>query len=165
MSESTHVMPGDGLPQALFDAVTLLERRVSRRLRGTGLHWGLRRILQQLWIRDGLSQKDLAAAARITPTSASNMLKHLIAGGWVERRQDDYDYRVSRIYVAERGLELKRTIEQDLVGAGAVIREALGGDGAANLRSLLDRAISALHDVVSAQDDDLLDNSTPPGEL
>jgi DNA-binding MarR family transcriptional regulator len=159
MPESTHVMPGDGVSQVLFDAVMLLDRRISRHLRGTGLHWGLRRILQQLWIRDGLSQKDLAAAARITPTSASNMLKHLIAGGWVERRQDDYDYRVSRIYVAERGLELKRIVETN-----ASIGEALSDDAAVGLRAHLDRMIDVLRDIC-AEEEGVLDDSTPPGEL
>ena len=50
MSKAQHTMPGEGLPQTLFDVVWLLEARVARHFRGTGLHWGLRRILQQLWM-------------------------------------------------------------------------------------------------------------------
>ena len=74
MAQSPHTMPGEGLPQALYDGVSLVETRVSKHFRGTGLHWGLRRILQQLWVQDGLSQAELAAAVRFSEASISNML-------------------------------------------------------------------------------------------
>jgi len=164
-----HTMPGEGLPQALFDVIQRLEARVETHLRGTGLHWGLRRILQQLWIRDGLSQKELAAAARITPSSCSNMLKHLIAGEWVERRRDSVDYRISRIRVAERGLELKRAIEEELAAADRSLRESLGQEDADRLGDLLARAFEALPFGTDPETREgpagIWDRPTPPGEL
>ena len=169
MTEAEHTMPGDGLPQVMLDVVALLEARVAERLRGTGLHWGLRRILQQLWIRDGLSQKELAAAARLTQTSVSNMLKHLVTAGWAERRPDAYDYRISRVFVAKRGLELKSAVEQELASADARLREHLGAEDADRLRKLIDRAIEALPLDTSSEDDEspsgISDRPTPSGEL
>ena len=164
-----HTMPGDGLPQVLFDLIQRLEAQVAKHVRGTGLHWGLRRILQQLWIRDGLSQKELAAAARITPTSCSNMLKHLVADGWVERRRDSVDYRISRIYVAERGLELKRAIEEELAAADRSLRGSLGQEDADRLGDLLARVFEALPFETDPERREgpagIWDRPTPPGEL
>ncbi|MGB2984015.1 MAG: MarR family transcriptional regulator [Candidatus Bipolaricaulia bacterium] len=166
MTNSQHTMPGDGLPQALFDVVALLEARVAVHFRGTGLHWGLRRILQQLWIRDGLSQAELADAARISQASASNMLKHLIKGDWVERRPDEYDYRISRVYLADRGRELRAAVEQELASADAMIREQIGSGDAEGLDALLSRVLDILR-AESEQDaaSGIQDRPSPPGEL
>jgi DNA-binding MarR family transcriptional regulator len=164
-----HTMPGDGLPQALYDAVTFIEARVAVHFRGTGLHWGLRRILQQLWVRDGLSQAELAEAARISQASASNMLKHLIEGEWVERRQDEYDYRISRVYLADRGRELQTAVEQELASADAEIRKQVGADDAEALGSLLGRVLDSLREEPDPAEQDgatgIYDRPSPPGEL
>jgi len=169
MSDTVHTMPGDGLPQTLLDLVASIEARIAQHFKSTQLHWGLRRILQQLWIRDGLSQKDLAAAIRVSQTSVSNMLKHLLEGGWVEKRPDNYDYRISRIYLADRGHQLREDVERELSRADAILREALGDKDAAGLRVLLDRAIVALplSDIPEGDPDapGIWDRPTPPGEL
>jgi len=169
MTESKHTMPGEGIPQFLYDVVRLLEARVSTHLRGTGLHWGLRRILQQLWIEDGLSQAELAGAARVSQASISNMLKHLIDGEWVERRQDAYDYRISRVYLARRGRELRDAVERELAIAEADLREQMGVEGADRLAELLRRALEVLDaapDLVgNASPRGIWDHSSPPGEL
>ena len=169
MTDSQHTMPGDGLPQALYDAVALLEARVNVHFRGTGLHWGLRRILQQLWVRDGLSQAELAAAARISEASASNMLKHLVNGDWVERRPDEYDYRISRVHLADRGRALRAAVEQELASADAMIREQIGSDDAQELDALLSRVLDILHAEPGPPElstaSGIHGRPSPPGEL
>jgi len=169
MTEPRHTMPGDGIPQALYDVVSLLEARVNQHFRGTGLHWGLRRILQQLWVRDSLSQAELAAAVRFSEASVSNMLKHLVKGEWVERRQDEYDYRISRVYVSERGIELKAAVERTLNVADAELREEMDPGNASKLRKLLDRALEILPSEHRPAEGDTLkgiwDHPSPPGEL
>jgi len=162
-------MPGDGLPQALYDAVTLIEAHVAVHFRGTGLHWGLRRILQQLWIRDGLSQAELAAAVRFSEASVSNMLKHLVNGDWVERRPDEYDYRISRVYLADRGRELRAAVEQELASADTVIREQIGSGDAERLHALLSRVLDILRAEAGSSESEcasgINDRPSPPGEL
>jgi len=162
-------MPGEGLPQSLYDAVSYLERRVAVHLRGTGLHWGLRRLLQHLFIEDGLSQSELAEAVRYSEASVSNMLKHLLKGEWVERRQDEYDYRVSRIYLADRGRELREAIQETLRKADEQIREALGAEDADRLLETLGRAVISLDAHAADCDPEGKETSCvrpgPPGEL
>jgi len=163
-------LPGEGIPQALFALIHLVERHIRRHFRGTNLHWGLRRILQRLWIQDGLSQKELSAAVGSSKGSISNMLKHLVAGGWVEQRPDDYDYRISRVYLTEQGCTLRGAIEEELDQLDAAVRTNLGGTDAAVLESLLDRSAEALRrasesESVESNAKTLADRPSPPGEL
>jgi len=137
--------------------------------KGTGLHWGLRRILQELWIRDGLSQVELAQAVRSSEASASNMLKHLVDDGWVERRRDPHDYRISRVYLAEKGRELRDAIEQECAAIHDEIREDLGAEDAKQLTSLLGKALDRLMAAESEDEETsatgIYDSPGPPGSL
>jgi len=160
-------MPGEGLSQALYAVIDPLEKRVLRHFQGTGLHWGLRRILQHLWLKDGLSQAELAVAVRFSEASISNMLKHLLKGGWVERRRDAYDYRVSRIYVAEKGARLRDDVEATLADADSLIRAELPAADAEALALLLgevQRILDASSDAVDEEGPTgIYDRPGPPG--
>jgi len=162
-------MPGEGLPQALYEAVSCLERRIQIYFRGTRLHWGLRRILQQLWVQDGLSQAELAAAVRFSEASISNMLKHLVNGEWVERRPDRYDYRISRVYLAERGRALRADVERELALVEAELRTQIGSDDADELGKLLGRALEVLRIESGSSEPGgptgIYDRPSPPSEL
>ena len=163
-------LPGEGIPQTLFPLVWDVERCIRRHFRGTNLHWGLRRILQRLWLQDGLSQKELSDAVGSSEGSISNMLKHLVAGGWVERRQDDYDYRISRVYLTNQGAVLRDAIAGELRQMDAALRTELGEAGAQTLESLLERAGDAVFRAVTPGEEEtrfqgLADHPSPPGEL
>ena len=162
-------LPGEGIPQTLFPLVWDVERCIRRHFRGTNLHWGLRRILQRLWLQDGLSQKELSDAVGSSEGSISNMLKHLVAGGWVERRQDDYDYRISRVYLTNQGAVLRDAIAGELRQMDAALRTELGEAGAQTLESLLERAGDVFRavspDEEEARFQSLADHPSPPGEL
>jgi len=162
-------LPGEGVPQTLFSLVWAVEQRLRRHFHGTNLHWGLRRILQRLWLEDGLSQRELSDAVGSSAASVSNMLKHLVLGGWVERRQDAYDYRISRVYLTDRGAALRDAIARELREMDAHLRAELGNEDASNLESLLDRAADAFRrcapDPEHGGSRTLADHVSPPGEL
>ncbi len=163
-------LPGEGIPQAVYALTENIQRRLTVHFQGMGLHWGLRRILQQLWIADGLSQVQLAQAVRSSEASASNMLKHLVRDGWVERRRDPYDYRVSRVFLTQQGRALRDAIEQECARIGEEVREALGARGTERLMELL----ASASDCLSGEEGDrgdrpdasgIYDALSPPGEL
>jgi len=169
MPNDERALPGEGVPQTLLSLVWAIERCVHRHFRGTKLHWGLRRILQRLWLQDGLSQKELSDAVGSSEASISNMLKHLVAGGWVERRPDRYDYRISRVYLTEKGVALRDAVVEELEQADAALRAELGATDTKRLEKLLEQA----GDVLRARAPDesrkrfksLADHPSPPGEL
>lgn len=147
-----------------------IQRRLLTHFAGTGLHWGLRRILQELWIADGLSQADLAKAVRSSEASCSNMLKHLVSGGWVERRRDPFDYRISRVFLTEQGAALRSEVERECASIQAEVRGAMGMDDAGRLVALLNAALDQLTpaSVPEAEDGSptgIYDAPGPPGVL
>jgi len=162
-------LPGEGIPQTIFSLMWTVERRIRRHLRGANLHWGLRRILQRLWLEDGLSQVELAARLGSSEASVSNMLKHLVAGGWVERRKDDYDYRISRVHLTEKGTALRDAIAADLCEIDLAIRAELGPEAADRLASSLDRVKAVARRFapcgVPDRAHEVSEHPSPPGDL
>lgn len=100
-------------------------RRVFRnlsRLRGRDTHLGGSELshaqfelLIELEERGELSAGELAAAARLTPATVTQMLDHLAAGGHVERARSETDRRVvvcSLTAGGRRKIEAKRKVWQ-----------------------------------------------------
>lgn len=168
MSSDGRRLPGDGIPQTLYSLTYSVEQRIRQHFRGTKLHWGLRRLLQQLWLQDGLSQRELANLTGSSEASISNLLKHLVAGDWVKRRQDEYDYRISRVFLTDNGRKLRETVREELSRIDVEIRSHLGESDAALLDTLLLRMadFSELQAGVPVErHSSLADHPSPPGEL
>ena len=169
MREDDRRLPGDGIPQRLYLLTYQIERRVRAHFRGTGLHWGLRRILQRLWIEDGLSQKELSDAVGSSETSISNMVRKLMEGEWVERRRDPFDYRISRVFLTDKANLLRATVRKELRDLDTVLRDVLGESDTQALESQMVRLASALQTQplqdTSQHAKTLADMPSPPGEL
>lgn len=170
MSKRELTMPGDGIPQTLYSLIYYLERRVVPHFRGTGLHWGLRRILQYLWLEDGLSQSELARAARFSEASISNMLKHLVNGGWVERRTDTYDYRIMRVFLTQKGIDMRSAVEMELSLIDQDLKATLSGKEYVEFAGRLAWLLSRLTDTDGRQGNEdrptgIHDRAGPPGNV
>lgn len=166
MDPTDRRLPGEGLPHDLFALTYQIERRIRPYFRKEKLHWGLRRILQRLWVEDGLSQKELSVRIGSSEASVSNLLKHLLDKDLVERRQDQYDYRIWRVYLTPNGKALGNEIRAELIELDRRIHETLGESGAATLRELLD---TVQQDLAAHDTEETLplisDSPSPPGEL
>ncbi len=81
-------------------------RMSGHRLRGhmekIGLHRGQGFALIHLWHNDGMSQRDLSRSMHISPASVTNMLQRMERGGWIERKRDETDQRVVRVYLTAK---------------------------------------------------------------
>ncbi|MGZ8762905.1 MAG: MarR family winged helix-turn-helix transcriptional regulator [Acidimicrobiia bacterium] len=77
----------------------LLDARLSKR--GASLwNWVLLRSAAE---HDGASQRELAAGMMIEPPTLVRHLDKLAAEGLVERRPDEHDRRVTRVFVTQAG--------------------------------------------------------------
>lgn len=166
MDPTDRRLPGEGLPHELFFLTYQIERRIRPFFRKAKLHWGLRRILQRLWVEDGLSQKELSVRIGSSEASVSNLLKHLLDKDLVERRQDQYDYRISRVYLTPNGKALGNEIREALIKLDHRIHDILGESDTAKLRALLD---TVQQDLAAYEPDEksclVADSPSPPGEL
>lgn len=108
---------------------TVFDRRV-RKLGFTRTQWlALRRVGDQ----PGVSQSELAELLEVEKATAGRIIDKLETYGWLERRPDDTDRRVKRIYMTELGLRIhgeitplaEAMVEEELSGLNRKEREAL----------------------------------------
>ena len=67
--------------------------------------------------RDGLSQREIAKILHIKPPTVNVSIQRLEKAGFLYKKPDEKDQRVTRIYMTEKGKEilLRRFLEQILV--------------------------------------------------
>lgn len=105
-------------------------------------------LLRQLWIEDGLPLRDLGVRAQLDATSTTWLVDQLERAGLVERKRNDPDRRIVRVWLTAAG----RQSEAELVPALARWEDALRQgllphhtpDEIAAFRRVLDTLINAL---------------------
>ena len=89
--------------------------RIDRRFMGKcfgqmqefGIYPGQIPVLGLLAHKDGLSQKEIAEKLRIKPPTVNVTVQRLEKSGFLYRKADEKDQRVSRIYLTEKGHRAK----------------------------------------------------------
>lgn len=76
---------------------------MSEKLRSRKNRNGAQGLLMELWKKDGLTNAEIAEILDIKPSSVTAQVKNLESQGLVERRQDENDKRVSRVFLTENG--------------------------------------------------------------
>ena len=78
------------------------------------VHPGQAFLLKILNVQDGLSQKELAEHIGVKPPSITVMLKKLEAECHIEKKQNDKDQRITRIFITESGKKLAAKVNSAL---------------------------------------------------
>jgi len=85
---------------------------IHAQLAAIGLHRGQQFVLRSLWVQEGLTHSELAEQLHIQPATISNALKRMEKAGFVERRPDAKDQRVSRVYLTDAGRNIREAVEE-----------------------------------------------------
>jgi len=118
----------------LLTLICKLSRDRSRVLMAeVGIHCGQGIALRQLWRTDGVTQSELAHSLHVAPATATIALQRMERIGLIERRSDQRDQRVSRVFLTDRGRSLRANVEgnwskleeQMLVGFSSKEREVM----------------------------------------
>ena len=75
-----------------------------------GLHPGQVPLLKALYEKEGMSQRELADMLHIKPPTVAVSIKRMEKNGFIERRQDEKDQRITRIYLTEHGKKVNGEI-------------------------------------------------------
>lgn len=119
----------------------LMRQLVDNELRSSGLTEATWRPLVYLdRHREGIRQKELAAALEIEGPSLVHLLDSLERRGLIERREDEADRRARRIYLTPRGRDLQKWVFKV---SETVQQRLLAAVGAADLEAC-DRAFKAI---------------------
>ncbi len=119
-----------------FIAAGRLHARLIGRLvgDGEGIHPGQFFCLRVAGVHDGISQRELADELHVAAPSISRMLQGMERDGLVERRDDEHDQRVTRVYVTKRG----RALEEKFRGVVAgYVKDTIGRLSEADRRELI----------------------------
>ena len=84
--------------------------RAHELLEKIGLYRGQPRVLDLLQEQDGLTHKELAEALGITPATVTKTIQRMEKAGFLQRKPDADDQRVSRVYITKAG----RALHSDL---------------------------------------------------
>ncbi len=86
--------------------------RLHQLVEALGLYQGQPRLLKELWKQEGVTQTELAARMKIAPATITKMLQRMEKAGFIQRRTDEQDQRVSRVYLTETGRAVKSRVEE-----------------------------------------------------
>jgi len=81
------------------------------RLAPRGLGAGQYPLLSLLYMRDGLSQEEIADRLRIDKAAVAKSVRRLIEEGYANRRGDEVDGRVKRVRLTAKARRAKQALE------------------------------------------------------
>jgi DNA-binding MarR family transcriptional regulator len=132
----------DSLGYLVNRAARLLAQQLTDELRPAGVGIGQWAVLVHLWARDGMSQAQLARVAAIEPPTMVRTIDRMVRDGFVERRPDASDARISRIHVTERGQSIRDELVAKAVGVNERALSRFTATERRNLIALLRKLIA-----------------------
>ena len=90
---------------------TVQKNMLEKKMKEIGLHSGQVFVLMELWKRDGQRQVDLAARLRLAPPTINKILGGLLEADFVTRARYEDDARSTRIYLTQKGIDVRRGLE------------------------------------------------------
>ena len=94
----------------ISDVARLIRTTFDRRVHRLGITRAQWLVLTRLHRHPGASQSELADMLEVEKASAGRMIDRLEARGWVERRGQDGDRRVKRVYLTPEAERVHRRI-------------------------------------------------------
>jgi DNA-binding MarR family transcriptional regulator len=96
----------------LLAQVCLLHHaRAHALLEAIGLYRGQPPVLRALWEQEGLTHTALAERLHVTPATITKMLQRMEKAGFVVRKPDAGDQRISRVYLTEAGRAIRSQVQ------------------------------------------------------
>jgi DNA-binding MarR family transcriptional regulator len=86
--------------------------RAHTLLEALGLYHGQPPMLRALWEQEGMTHTELAARLHVQPSTMTKMVQRMEKAGFVERRSDPDDQRVSRVYLTDAGRAVQTEVKQ-----------------------------------------------------
>jgi DNA-binding MarR family transcriptional regulator len=96
----------------LVQVCRLHHARAHTLLEEFGLYRGQPPMLFALWEQEGLTHSELAARLHVRPSTITKMINRMEKAGFVRRRSDPEDQRVSRVYLTDAGRSIQNEVER-----------------------------------------------------
>jgi len=103
-------VPNDRLAHLIRDVARAQMRALQVRLATHGVSFGHWTFLRILWIRDGLTQKELSELAGVMEPTTFSAVKAMEAMGLIERRQMNGNRKNMHVFLTASGRRLKTVL-------------------------------------------------------
>ena len=110
---------------ALGAAARKLAKFYTQALEGYSLTPSQLFLLRQLWFEDGLPLRDLALRTQLDATSTTWLVDQLERASMVERRRNDTDRRIVRVWLTETGRQAQAELLPALTNWENVLHQGL----------------------------------------
>lgn len=151
--------------RAFLGTAKLHFKNMMATMAGSRTHPGQAMCLRLLSANDGASQRDMARMLHVAPPTVSKMLTTMEKTGLVERKPDEADQRLTRVYLTdagrERSDEMGAAVSEYVNATFATLSERERRDLARLLEKLGD-SITAVSEARSAEVADGLATTPPP---
>lgn len=109
------IFDDDSLNALLMQIMRYHHSRAFTVLSKKGLHRGQAPILVLLWKKEGRTQGEIADILHIKPATVSDCLQRLEKSGYLTRKPDPFDLRISRVFLTDQGREIQAEVEKALL--------------------------------------------------
>ncbi len=120
--------------------------RINRVLDEVNMHKGQPFMLDLLSREDGVPQSVLAKKMDISPATAGTMVKRLEKVGYLERRRDAADERVSNVYLTEEGRNIGARLTELQKEMNELVFDGFSDEEKEHMKDYLLRMIENLTD-------------------
>lgn len=104
----------DSLDGLFVQVARLHFDRARTQFRRLGLGRGQPPVLFSLWHQDGRSQRELSEELGVKPATITVTLQRMEKAGFIERRSDPDDLRLSRVFLTDQGTSIRADVERAL---------------------------------------------------
>jgi MarR family transcriptional regulator, organic hydroperoxide resistance regulator len=119
-----------------------------------GVRVGQNLVLEQLWNEDGLTPGDIAQRLGVSTPTVVKMATRMEAAGFLERRRDERDARLVRLYLTDRGRSVRKPLERELERLRKQATASLTAAERRNLESALATIVGNLESVERSEPDE-----------
>jgi DNA-binding MarR family transcriptional regulator len=89
---------------------TRLRDTLDKRMKAIGLHGGQIFVLNLLWKHDGRSQAEIVRTLGLSAPTVYSMAVRLSDNGFIEFRRDEYDSRIVRVFLTDKGRSVRDAV-------------------------------------------------------
>ncbi len=104
-----------------------------------GLHRGQSSLLRVLWEEDGITHSELADRLHVQPATTTRMIERMERAGFLERRPDPDDRRISRVVLRDLGRRVKQGVDRMIAQMESVSLRGFTEAERADFRRYLER--------------------------
>lgn len=118
----------------------MLKKVFNEALAEQGLFSGQQDILFALAHQEGLTIGDLASVLDVAPATASISVKRMEKAGFVTKKPDKNDARVTRLYLTEKGKSAPENVRIKMDSLESIFKNGMSREEIDMISDLLDRA-------------------------